>query len=66
VHADSEEQRSGLRSHIQNITDNGGFFNFNSHNMTSCYNSPPIITAEKEKYKRENENNRACRSTPDL
>ena len=45
MHANGEEQGSGLRRYIQNITDNRGFFNFNSYNMTSCNNSPPIITA---------------------
>ena len=31
VHADGEEQGRGLGRDIQHITDNGGLFNFNSH-----------------------------------
>ena len=31
VHTDGEEQRSGLRRYVQNVADDGFFFNFNSH-----------------------------------
>ena len=31
VHTDGKEQRRSLRGYIQNIADNGFFFNFNSH-----------------------------------
>jgi hypothetical protein len=31
VHADGEEQGSGVGGDIQNITDDGGFFDLNSH-----------------------------------
>jgi hypothetical protein len=31
VHADGEEQGSGLRRHIQNIADDSSLFNLNSH-----------------------------------
>ena len=32
VHADGKKQGSGLRRYVQNITDDGIFFDFNSHN----------------------------------
>jgi hypothetical protein len=32
VHADGEEQGSGLGCDIQNVADDGGLFDFNSHN----------------------------------
>ena len=35
VHADGEEQGSGVGCDIQHITNDGLFFNLNSHNMTS-------------------------------
>ena len=31
VHTDGEEQGSGLRRYVQNVADDGFFFNFNSH-----------------------------------
>ena len=31
VHTDCEEQGSGLRRYVQNVADDGFFFNFNSH-----------------------------------
>jgi hypothetical protein len=45
MHADGEEQRSSVGCDVQNITDDGFFFNLNSHDMTSYSISPPIITA---------------------
>ena len=51
VHADGKEQRSRLRCDIQNIANDGIFFDLNSHNMTSCYIYLGIITAAFEKNK---------------
>jgi hypothetical protein len=53
MHTDGKEQGSSLRGNIQNITDDGIFFNLNSHNRTSLCVSSPIITIRKEKNKRE-------------
>jgi hypothetical protein len=52
VHADGKEQGSCVGGDIQNITDDGVFFDFYSHNMTSYLVSSPIITATAEKNKR--------------
>ena len=35
MHTDGEEQGSRVGRDVQNVADDSGFFNFNSHNMTS-------------------------------
>jgi hypothetical protein len=52
VHANGKEQGSSVGSDVQNVADDSGFFNLNSHNMTSYSISLAIITAKCEKNKR--------------
>jgi hypothetical protein len=53
VHTNCKKQRCGLGCDIQNITNDGFFFNFNSHLNDLLSNSLAIITSMSRKNKRE-------------
>ena len=54
VHADSKEQGCSMRSDAQHVTNDGVFFNLNSHSNDLLFSSSPlIITFADTKNKRE-------------
>ena len=58
VHADCHKQGSGMGSDMQNVANDGFFFNLDSHLLDLLWNSAAIITVCNQKNKREMQNKR--------